>query len=563
MGRALVWVESLAAALLLVATLAAWTARRRTAIGRSGLPLLAATIIALLAGVFAYGLGFLHRMGPISLGSFLAATVWTTAFLIVSIAVIASRPRGDSDAAACRGWPVSSLALAFAGAAVLTIITVSNLDVAVKAQLAALRVEAGARAMSLIPPSPTDSPNAAPVYSAAFAALTPQEQLPALLRDRAQAWQEYDRTAFDPADREQREFLESQQRGLALLRQAAAIPHCSFDRDWSSETSPLDLLVPELPRLRYSATLLAYDALARATRGDSLGAIDDVAAIFGISRHIHYPLLIDVITAVAVEKTGARAFEDVLAVAPPKMGDVARMTAKMRVGSARDFRQQYHRALAMEEAWGLAAFVLSATRRASDSADLDATYHGGHPARSTMDALGEMMLVSALYRFFFLEEDLAAYRRHMREFRNLAALSGPAELDTLDKVEDKIRRTRGGGILSGPATVRGTLASLDGDATHDLVRVAVAAAAYKAKHGKYPDKLSELVAPEVPGEAVRESPLEWIAEVPPDPFDGRPIRMRHVDDGIILYSVGRDRKDDGGPPWNEKEHEGDIVFRLR
>ena len=41
------------------------------------------------------------------------------------------------------------------------------------------------------------------------------------------------------------------------------------------------------------------------------------------------------------------------------------------------------------------------------------------------------------------------------------------------------------------------------------------------------------------------------------------VRMRHVDDGIILYSVGRDRKDDGGPPWNEKEHEGDIVFRLR
>src|SRR5947208_1288256 len=81
---------------------------------------------------------------------------------------------------------------------------------------------AGARALALVPPSPADAPNAAPIYRAAFAALTPQDQLPDLLRDRAQVWRQYDRTAFDPADREQREFLESQQRGLALLRQAAA-----------------------------------------------------------------------------------------------------------------------------------------------------------------------------------------------------------------------------------------------------------------------------------------------------------------------------------------------------
>src|SRR5262245_20547143 len=342
MGRALIWVESLAAALLLIATLAAWTAGRRSAVGRWGVPLLGTVVIALVAGSFAWGLGFLHHMGPISLGSVLAAVIWTIAFLIGSIAIIASGPRADGDGPAPGGRPrsVRWLAVAFVAAAVLTTITMSNLDVAVKAQLAALRVEAGARAMSLVPPTPTDTPNAAPVYRAAFAALTPQDQLPVLLRDRAQAWREYDRTAFEPADREQREFLESQQRGLALLRQAAAIPHCTFDRDWSSDTSPLDLLVPELPRLRYAATLLAYDALARAHRGDGRGALDNVAAIFGIARHIHCPLLIDVVTAVAVEKTGAKALEDVLALAPPKKEeDTARMASLFRTRSGATFRQ--------------------------------------------------------------------------------------------------------------------------------------------------------------------------------------------------------------------------------
>ena len=107
--------------------------------------------------------------------------------------------------------------------------------------------------------------------------------------DRAAAWKDYDRSAFDPGDKEQAEFLDGQQRGLALLREAAAMPQASFDRDLSGDTSPVDILVPELPNLRHGATLLAYDALARATRGDAKGAIDDVAAIFGIARHIQLP----------------------------------------------------------------------------------------------------------------------------------------------------------------------------------------------------------------------------------------------------------------------------------
>ena len=125
--------------------------------------------------------------------------------------VIASGRRAGADPTAGRPWSVRSLALAFAAAAVLTVISVSNLDVAVKSQLAAVRVEAGARALALAPPRSADGPNAAPIYRRAFAALTPTDQLPELLRDKAQAWRGYDREAFDPADREQEEFLEGQQ----------------------------------------------------------------------------------------------------------------------------------------------------------------------------------------------------------------------------------------------------------------------------------------------------------------------------------------------------------------
>ena len=34
--------------------------------------------------------------------------------------------------------------------------------------------------------------------------------------------------------------------------------------------------------------------------------------------------------------------------------------------------------------------------------------------------------------------------------------------------------------------------------------------------------------------------------VPPDPFDGKPLRYKKREDGVTIYSVGRDSKDDGG-----------------
>ena len=39
------------------------------------------------------------------------------------------------------------------------------------------------------------------------------------------------RSPLDPQDKELREFLRAQERGLVLVRKAATMPQCSFDRD--------------------------------------------------------------------------------------------------------------------------------------------------------------------------------------------------------------------------------------------------------------------------------------------------------------------------------------------
>jgi hypothetical protein len=71
---------------------------------------------------------------------------------------------------------------------------------------------------------------------------------------------------------------------------------------------------------------------------------------------------------------------------------------------------------------------------------------------------------------------------------------------------------------------------------HASLRCAVAALAaerYRRRYGRWPDQLSALVP-------------EFLSAVPLDPFDGAPLRPRRTDDGLVIYSLGADRQDNGG-----------------
>lgn len=53
--------------------------------------------------------------------------------------------------------------------------------------------------------------------------------------------------------------------------------------------------------------------------------------------------------------------------------------------------------------------------------------------------------------------------------------------------------------------------------------VALAAERYRRQHGQWPDDLDKLVP-------------EFLAAVPLDPQDGKPLKFRHLNDGIVVYS---------------------------
>jgi hypothetical protein len=73
---------------------------------------------------------------------------------------------------------------------------------------------------------------------------------------------------------------------------------------------------------------------------------------------------------------------------------------------------------------------------------------------------------------------------------------------------------------------------------------------FRQARGRWPTTLTELVP-------------DYIKQVPRDPFDGAPLRYRPFDQGVVIYSVGVDKQDNGGHlAKNPNERGSDLGVRL-
>ncbi len=94
-------------------------------------------------------------------------------------------------------------------------------------------------------------------------------------------------------------------------------------------------------------------------------------------------------------------------------------------------------------------------------------------------------------------------------------------------------------------------ASLRHKALLGTLAVMLACERHRLRHGSFPNSTDAI------DRAILPSP-------PIDPFSGRPIIVKPLDGGLVIYSVGKDRTDDGGTLFNrnpEKPHT-DLGHRL-
>jgi hypothetical protein len=172
----------------------------------------------------------------------------------------------------------------------------------------------------------------------------------------------------------------------------------------------------------------------------------------------------------------------------------------------------------------------------------------------------------------YLRDDLRAEHRRLfpwtARLLTIARLSPYLRRRAMDQFDRELhgtpRRRRGGlgrmcmnGFFLAPArnSVSDLIVTEERFCAHQArlrcLIVALAAERYRHAHGRWPEALDRLTP-------------ELLPAVPPDPFDGAPLRCARLDDGLVLYSVGFDGTDDGGrlvPHWASSQS-GDLGCRM-
>ncbi len=264
MGYFILWIENLAASLLLVALLAACVARRRAKWDR---PLLAALVFLLPL------LGFLFLTAVDAaieqnnrLGWFWPLVILTLAYAVGGLAICwqalrRAEPAGPGAGAA---WSRGRLAVALVVVVALAGMTFMSIDASVKQNLAQVRTETVALVLSVAPQRVPDRQNAAILYQQAFEAVPALEAWPEVFHDAIEATDpdqveaDAGSAPFDFKDAKLAEFLKSHAGLLATIRAAAAMPDCYFDHDYTNPR--YDMLLPEIQSLRNLSRFLAVDA---------------------------------------------------------------------------------------------------------------------------------------------------------------------------------------------------------------------------------------------------------------------------------------------------------------
>ncbi|MBK7405427.1 MAG: hypothetical protein IPJ41_12545 [Phycisphaerales bacterium] len=315
------------------------------------------------------------------------------------------------------------------------------------------------------------------------------------------------------------------------------------------ESNPpaLDLSLDSLGAYRAFARLLSVDARAAAESGDAARGAASLLAMFGIARHSgEHGLLISDLVALAIDHLCIQTLADVLVYHPDLFDDA-------------QLRELERAQRAFRGGGPLRADFKSEEDFLADAAQRLYTDNGKGDGRICADGLrmidtmaggpGRLSAGAAVFGPINAEfmpsrlEFTGKYHDAIHELEALEALplwewkERPADVVERSIATDALARAKFRMLLILlPAMGKALDVHETFTQTRDAGLVMIALARYRLDHGAYPAALVALVP-------------DYLAQIPPDRFDGSPIKYRLTDEGTpLLYSVGANRTDDGGVP---------------
>jgi hypothetical protein len=290
-----------------------------------------------------------------------------------------------------------------------------------------------------------------------------------------------------------------------------------------------DIVSTVLPatEARKVAYWLRADAIAKADAGDMAIALENWRAIIHVARTIgDEPASISQLVRISVRATAVGTLERLLAQGEPPAGGLHAVQMELET----EDREPIELTVVRGER---ALFDQSST----NLFDSMTWFQRLAIARSKATSPGTTRAVGLRYLTHLAEcmkEPeagrpilLAKLKEKFAEQPTLVALMTQA----VDKVLDTARRSH--------AQLR-------------CATVAVAAERFRRDNGRWPTTIDELVT------------AKLLTAVPADPYDGKPLRLKKLPDGLVIYSVGPDGADNGGTLDRQKPTRpgSDIGFRL-
>lgn len=316
---------------------------------------------------------------------------------------------------------------------------------------------------------------------------------------------------------------------LQGLHEAAAIAECRYPVDFSD---PCDF-PPHLPMVEDAGLLLSVEALLRAQNQDAAGAALAVEAALRVAQSLERePTLGSYILRLETARSGALALVRVL-------NQVAlteeQLTHLQKVFEGVDTNEGLLRALV-----GIRCLLVERLKKPQAI------------KRESFNPLPPVPLLEAYVALGLSAREGVLVLDYMDECLRIARLPLFERPAAISALEARFHGRKGiylGDLISG-----GILDTRPEEVWIQLAATALAVERYRLAHGSAPETLSQLV----PG---------YLAAVPPDPFDGTPLRYKSLDHGFMVYSVGENGKDDGGVEEssvgaNGPGQTGDLVFRV-
>lgn len=370
-------------------------------------------------------------------------------------------------------------------------------------------------------PKVADEENAAVIYAKAFEAM---EALKSSDGHRNNALDDFsiakDRAEDPELWNSARLELKRYEKVFALAEEAASRPKCQFPVNWEDGAG---VMFPHLAKVRRLAQVLCADALVKARDGKMDEAIRSLETAFRMSDSISAErTFISQLVRIAVIVITTNSLRQVIAegnISEAQANHLYRLMADMELST------DYVRAMEGERTFGISMFDY-ARRNLSVMSDPGCFIPQSRPH------IGWKLLEQIWRPTSYADE--MCYLRFMDMTIELSARpyrESQPELAALSEGSDFPRWAIMSRIVT-PVFSRARARLDDARAELDGSRIVLALKVHKNRHGSYPETLDQL----------REK-VGW--EIPADVFSGKDFVYRREGNGFLLYSIGRDLKDDG------------------